>query len=52
MAIVELHMSEEEFWNCTHRKLSALLKVHYDILNAKNGKSKEKEECYIDNISL
>ena len=51
MATVELNMSDEEYWNCTHRKLSALLKVHYDIQEAKNGNTKE-EECYIDNISL
>jgi hypothetical protein len=49
---VELKMSEEEFWNCTHRKLRALLKVHYEYIKAKYNGKKESEECYIDNVSL
>ena len=48
MATVELKMSEEEFWNCTHRKLQALLKVNNEI----HGKAIEDEEVYGDTISL
>lgn len=48
MATVELRMSEEEFWNCTHRKLQALLKVHNKI----HSQEVESEEVYGDTISL
>ncbi|MBD7914562.1 hypothetical protein H9660_05340 [Clostridium sp. Sa3CUN1] len=48
MATIELRMSEEEFWNCTHRKLQSLLKVHYKIHNQEVN----KEEVYGDTISL
>ena len=48
MATVELKMSEEEFWNCTHRKLQALLKVH----NSRNGNNEEEQEVFGDTISL
>lgn len=48
MATVELRMSEEEFWSCTHKKLQALLKVHYKT----HGKEIESEEVYGDTISL
>ena len=45
-------MTDEQFWNCTHKKLSSLLQVHYEIQEAKNGGQKEDKECYIDEISL
>ena len=48
MATVELRMSEEEFWNCTHRKLQALLMVH----NKRHGQEVENKEVYGDTISL
>lgn len=41
-------MSEKEFWNCTHRKLQALLKVHYKIHN----QNEAENEVYADTISL
>lgn len=40
-------MSEEEFWNCTIRKLVALLNVHKQLngINSNtNGKNKTKAE--------
>ena len=43
-------MSEEEFWNCTHRKILALLKIHKEVTDRSSGK--EKEEDYVDNIIL
>lgn len=52
MAIVELKMSDKEFWNCTHKKLQALLKVHYEVQNEKYGSIKEENEVYGDTISL
>lgn len=52
MATVELRMSEKEFWNCTHRKLQALLKIHFKVLNKRNNIGKEVEEVYGDTISL
>lgn len=48
MATVELKMSEEEFWNCTHRKLQALLKVH----NRRHSNNEEEQEVFGDTISL
>lgn len=41
-------MSEEEFWNCTHRKLQGLLKVHNEI----HEQEAKEEEIYGDTISL
>lgn len=47
-------MTEEEFWNCTHRKLLALLSIHKKINDAKYNSisNNEVEEDYIDNIIL
>lgn len=45
-------MSDEEFWNCTHKKLQGLLRVHREVLEAKYGNKEEQKEDYIDNISL
>ena len=41
-------MSEEEFWNCTHKKLHALLNIHNEIHN----QEEKREEVYGDTISL
>lgn len=46
-------MSEEEFWNCTHKKLLALIDIHNERMKAKYGDGEEtKEEKYIDEIIL
>lgn len=47
-------MSDEEFWNCTHRKLQALLKIHKEVQENKYDSSieNEKSEVYGDTISL
>lgn len=52
MATVELKMSENEFWNCNHRKLQSLLKVHNETLAKRYGNSVDEEEVYGDTISL
>lgn len=52
MATVELKMSDREFWNCTHRKLQALLKVHYEIQEQKYSSTQKSDEVYGDTISL
>lgn len=54
MATVVLKMSEVEFWNCTHKKLLALIKIDKEIKDKQFGNSAEsiKEEEYIDNINL
>ncbi|MDY5930341.1 hypothetical protein ACTNDG_09930 [Clostridium sp. HCP1S3_B4] len=44
-------MTEEQFWNCNNRKLTALWKEHIKFNNRKYG-NKEDEEEYIDNIQL
>ena len=41
-------MSEDEFWNCTPKKLDALLSIHLEI----KGASGEKQKGYIDDILL
>ncbi|MCI5630154.1 MAG: hypothetical protein MR346_11095, partial [Clostridium sp.] len=51
IATVELRMTEEQFWNCNNRKLTALWKEHIKFNNRKYG-NKEDEEEYIDNIQL
>ena len=47
-------MSEEEFWNCTHKKLLGLIKVKREEDSKKFGQSNDNnvEEEYIDNIIL
>lgn len=52
MGTVELRMSDKEFWNCTHRKLNALLKVHNEFLDKKYNGAKEEEEVYGDTINF
>ena len=52
MGTVELKMTDEEFWKCTHRKLNALLKVHNEFLDRKYNGAKEDEEVYGDTINL
>lgn len=47
---VELRMSEEDFWNCTHKKLLALINIKRREENIRQGNSNEDE--YIDNIAL
>ena len=54
MGTVVLKMSEEEFWNCTHKKLLALLEIDKEV-NEKMYNTNQKElvqDEYIDNIQL
>ena len=54
MGTVVLKMSEEEFWNCTHKKLLALLEVNKKVNEKMYSKNKEDDvqEEYIDNLKL
>lgn len=52
MATVELKMSEDSFWNCTHKKLLALLEVHNEVNRKKDGLDNSEEEGFIDNMIL
>lgn len=47
-------MTEEVFWNCTHKKLMALISIKREEDRVKYGISNENnsEEEYIDNIQL
>lgn len=51
-ATVELKMSEDSFWNCTHKKLLALLEIHNEVNRKKYGLDDSEEEGFIDNIIL
>lgn len=54
MGTVVLKMSEEEFWNCTHKKLLALLEIDKEVkekMYSTNNSESVKEE-YINNIEL
>lgn len=52
MATVELKMSDKNFWNCNHKKLQSLLKVHFEMKELKYGNAKKTNEVYGDTISL
>lgn len=54
MGTVVLKMSEEEFWNCTHKKLLALLEVNKKVNDKMYSTNKQEavQEEYIDNIQL
>lgn len=54
MGTVVLKMSEEEFWNCTHKKLLALLDVNKKVKENMYGGNKQEpvQDEYIDNIQL
>ena len=47
-------MTEEHFWNCTNRKLTALWKEHIEFNNQKYGNENttQSNEEYIDNIQF
>lgn len=45
-------MTEEQFWNCTNRKLTLLWKEHIKFNNRKYGEKEEDQEEFIDNIQL